>query len=382
MRSITVKAPVNIAVIKYWGKSDEKLIIPINDSLSGTLSTDDLYAMTTVAVSESFKGDRMWLNGDETDIVANKRLVNCLEQIRARSRLADSKYHIRICSRNNFPTAAGLASSAAGYACLVYALGTLFGIDDRRELSILARMGSGSAIRSIYGGFVQWIAGDKSDNSIAEQVVDHKYWPEMRVVILVVNDKEKETGSTSGMQNSVQTSPLISLRANTVVPQRMKDITEAIKKRDFHQFAMITMRDSNQFHAICQDTWPPIRYMNDISWEIVRLVHSFNDFYARNRVAYTFDAGPNACLYLLDEALPEFFTLIGQHFTTDQGAEYVRGQLPPAKTNISADLTAYVGSRGNKVHHNALKYVINTKVGDGPLVVEGESLLNDTGLPK
>ena len=265
----------------------------------------------------------------------------------------------------------------------MYALGQLFDITDKRELSILARMGSGSAIRSIFGGFVQWIAGTDSETSIAKQIVDHKYWPEMRVLILVVSDKQKETASTAGMQNSVKTSALINHRATVVVPERIKSITQAILEKDFNKFAEITMRDSNQFHAIAQDTWPPIQYMNDVSWQVVRLVHSYNAFYGKNKVAYTFDAGPNACLYLLDDNLPEFFTLVNHYFQNQSVNDYIRGRSSPPKVDISADLQKALDARSHTIRQNALSYIINTTIGDGPQVLnESDSLLNSNGLPK
>ncbi|ROL53169.1 Diphosphomevalonate decarboxylase [Anabarilius grahami] len=258
---VTCTAPVNIAVIKYWGKRDEDLILPINSSLSVTLHQEQvtdsphvispvnicccttmhfnsyrllaetaklplytiilsqLKTMTTIACSRSFQQDRIWLNGKEEDISC-PRLQSCLQEIRrlARKRrntgdptsdvsIVTNKVHI--CSVNNFPTAAGLASSAAGYACLVYTLSQLFGVEG--ELSAVARQGSGSACRSLYGGFVQWKMGEWSDgkDSIAEQVESESYWPELRVLILVVSAEQKSVGSTSGMHTSVKTSQLL-----------------------------------------------------------------------------------------------------------------------------------------------------------------------------
>jgi diphosphomevalonate decarboxylase len=125
---------------------------------------------TTAAISEKWKGDRLWLNGKEEDSGA-KRIQNCLTAIRAMAGDKAPKGGLRIVSNNNFPTAAGLASSASGYACLVLALGKLFGIDEK-ELSVVSRQGSGSACRSVYGGFVKWNMGSQADgtDSKAEQV--------------------------------------------------------------------------------------------------------------------------------------------------------------------------------------------------------------------
>jgi diphosphomevalonate decarboxylase len=126
------------------------------------------------------------------------------------------QYKVHICSENNFPTAAGLASSASGFACLVYALAQLYGIQEQYpgELSSIARVGSGSACRSLAGGFVKWEAGVKADgsDSLAVQVADEKHWPEMAILILVVSSHRKPIGSTDAMERSVQTSDLLKVR--------------------------------------------------------------------------------------------------------------------------------------------------------------------------
>ncbi|XP_069072581.1 diphosphomevalonate decarboxylase isoform X2 [Pleurodeles waltl] len=326
VKTVTCTAPVNIAVIKYWGKRDEELILPINSSLSVTLHQDQLKTTTTAAISRNFKEDRIWLNGVE-DNINHSRLQSCLREVRrlARKRRGGEEdettpwsmsQKVHIASVNNFPTAAGLASSAAGYACLVYTLSKLFGVES--ELSAIARQGSGSACRSMYGGFVQWVMGQRADgkDSLAKQVEDEMHWPDLRILILVVSAERKHIGSTAGMQTSVETSPLLKYRAESVVPARMEEMTEAIRQRDFERFAQLTMKDSNQFHATCLDTFPPIFYLNDISKRIINLVHRYNDYYGQTKVAYTFDAGPNAVIFTLEPVMNEF-------------VEVVKGCFPP-----------------------------------------------------
>eukprot|EP01006_Ploeotia_vitrea_P042214 TRINITY_DN66613_c7_g5_i1.p1 TRINITY_DN66613_c7_g5~~TRINITY_DN66613_c7_g5_i1.p1 ORF type:complete len:418 (-),score=240.00 TRINITY_DN66613_c7_g5_i1:79-1332(-) len=314
----TATAPVNIAVVKYWGKRDTQLILPVNSSLSGTIDMESMRSKTTAVASMEFKEDKMWLNGAEEDMSKSKRLSNVLRAIRERAQTVTDKdgkvlvkaedwpkYRVQIVSENNFPTAAGLASSASGFACLTRCLASLYNVQEKvpGELTAIARQGSGSACRSLHGGFVAWDMGVEADgsDSLARQVVDEKHWPEMRVLILVVNKGRKETSSTSGMQLTVETSPLIKYRADVVVPQRMKAMEEAIQKRDFEAFADLTMADSNQFHAVCLDTLPPIFYMNDTSKRIIHMVHAMNKAAGRKIAAYTFDAGPNAVIYLLEK---------------------------------------------------------------------------------
>ncbi|GAB2276878.1 Diphosphomevalonate decarboxylase mvd2, peroxisomal [Dionaea muscipula] len=291
IRIVTAQTPTNIAVIKYWGKRDETLILPINDSISVTLDPDHLCTTTTVAVSPSFERDRMWLNGKEISL-AGGRYQNCLREIRNRATDIEDeekgveiakkdweKLHVHIASYNNFPTAAGLASSAAGFACLVFALAKLMNLkEDQEKLSAIARQGSGSACRSLYGGFVKWIMGKNDDgsDSRAVQLADEKHWNDLVILIAVVSSRQKETSSTTGMRDSVETSMLLKHRAEEVVPKRIREMEEAIKSRDFPTFAHLSCADSNQFHAVCLDTSPPIFYMNDTSHRIISIVEKWN----------------------------------------------------------------------------------------------------------
>ncbi|XP_010877776.1 diphosphomevalonate decarboxylase [Esox lucius] len=388
---VTCNAPVNIAVIKYWGKRDEECILPINSSLSVTLHQDQLKTTTTVACSRSFQEDRIWLNGKEEDI-NQPRLQSCLREIRrlARKRRSDGEggvdlaglsHKVHICSVNNFPTAAGLASSAAGYACLVYTLARVMGVEG--ELSAVARQGSGSACRSMYGGFVQWIMGQREDgkDSVAQQVEPETHWPELRILVLVVSAERKPVGSTSGMQTSVETSSLLKHRSDSVVPARMKEMIDAVHRKDFAAFAELTMKDSNQFHAICLDTYPPIFYLNDVSRHIINLVHHYNQHYREARVAYTFDAGPNAVIYTLQQHVDEFLQVVKHFFPPEtNGGQFVKG-LPVASTTLTEELRQAIGMEPMV---KGISYIISTKAGPGPCIVEEPSqhLLGSDGLPK
>uniref|UniRef100_A0A1E1X7R0 Diphosphomevalonate decarboxylase n=1 Tax=Amblyomma aureolatum TaxID=187763 RepID=A0A1E1X7R0_9ACAR len=385
----TTKAPVNIAVVKYWGKTNEDLIIPANDSLSLTLSTEHLCATTTVAVGKKFREDRIWLNGKEESI-RSARLQNCLHEIRKRSQealrmqndLPDyTGWNVHMCSVNNFPTSAGLASSAAGYACLVQSLGILFHIEG--DLSGIARQGSGSACRSMYGGFVAWLKGTNPDgsDSVAKQIASSDHWPQMRVIILVASDAKKDTSSSHGMMRTMETSTLALHRVENVVPQRMKDMTGAILNRDFNKFAEIAMKESNQLHAVCLDSFPPIHYMNSASWDVVTLVHRYNRFYGTNKLAYSFDAGPNAFLFLLEESLPEVLAVVEYAFpTTARGVDFFRGS-PAVIGKLSDELKNFMNISPQQ---DAVKFAIITHVGDGPKPHEGPDahLLDVHGYPK
>ncbi|KAH9920126.1 GHMP kinase, partial [Fomitopsis serialis] len=295
----TASAPVNIACIKYWGKRDTKLILPTNSSLSVTLDQDHLRSTTT-----------------------------------SRRTLQLSTYAVHISSRNNFPTAAGLASSASGFAALVSSLAALYQLPaSPSELSLIARQGSGSACRSLFGGSIH-------------------------ALICVVSDDKKGTSSTSGMQRTVETSALLQHRIKHVVPARMKAISEAILARDFDAFARITMQDSNQFHAVALDTDPPIFYMNDVSRAIIALVVEYNRVAVaaggKLKAAYTYDAGPNAVIYAPKENLKEIVELIVNYFPQ---AESFKDPFGLFDFNAAVAKPFGVG---------AVKNLIHTRVGDGP----------------
>ncbi|NXC28832.1 MVD1 decarboxylase, partial [Campylorhamphus procurvoides] len=387
----TCTAPVNIAVIKYWGKRDTDLILPINSSLSVTLHQDQLRTTTTAVASRDFTEDRLWLNGAEAD-VGHPRVQACLREVRrlARKRRGGSEdaatlgllsYKVHIASENNFPTAAGLASSAAGYACLVSALARLYGVED--ELSEVARRGSGSACRSMWGGFVQWQRGERPDgtDSVALQVAPETHWPELRVLVLVVSGEKKPVASTAGMQTSVETSPLLKHRAEVVVPERLAQMMRHIRERDFEGFGQLAMRDSNQFHATCLDTFPPIFYLNDLSRHIISLAHRYNAHHGHTKVAYTFDAGPNAVIFTLDDTVDEFVEVVRRSFPpATNGDQFVRG-LPVGSATLSQELVTAVVTEPVP---GAVQYILHTKPGPGPQLVDDPSqhLLGADGLPR
>lgn len=409
---VTAQTPTNIAVIKYWGKRDETLILPVNDSISVTLDPNHLCTTTTVAVSPSFLQDRMWLNGKEISL-SGGRYQNCLREIRCRACDVEDKkkgvkilkedwgkLHLHIASYNNFPTAAGLASSAAGFACLVFALAKLMNLkEDQSQLSAIARQGSGSACRSLYGGFVKWIMGkeENGSDSLAVQLTDEKHWDDIIIVIAVVSSRQKETSSTSGMRESVQTSLLLQHRAKEIVPKRILQMEEAIRNRDFASFAQLTCADSNQFHAVCLDTCPPIFYMNDTSHRIISIVEKWNRSEEMPQVAYTFDAGPNAVLIarnrqaaaLLIQRLLYYFPpnsddlnsyVIGDKSILQdaglKGTKDVGDLAPPPEIKDNIPCQKYKGD---------VSYFICTRPGRGPILLsdENQALLDsENGLPK
>jgi diphosphomevalonate decarboxylase len=367
-------APVNIAVVKYWGKRDTVLNLPTNSSLSVTLSQSDLRAHTTASCSESYspEPDSLVLNGQPEDIQASKRTLACLfslRSLRAKLESADSSlpklssYPLRIASKNNFPTAAGLASSAAGFAALVRAIADLYELPHTPEqLSLIARQGSGSACRSLMGGYVAWRAGIQEDgsDSMAQEVAPASHWPEMRALILVVSAEKKSISSTAGMQVTVKTSDLFKSRVEQTVPKHMTLMEQAIQERDFQLFAEVTMRDSNSFHAVCRDSWPPIDYLNDVSLAACRVVEAMNGD-GKYHCAYTFDAGPNPVIYYLESAAAKV------EGTLRALLHHVEG-WPPSHTGFAQPL-AESGKELTKAERTlaaGISRVICTRVGGAP----------------
>ncbi|KAI9828565.1 MAG: hypothetical protein M1819_006557 [Sarea resinae] len=382
-------APVNIAVIKYWGKRDATLNLPTNSSLSVTLSQRDLRTHTTATCSAAYPaGDALILNSNAEDITAprTQAVLRSLRALRASLEATDaslpklSTYPLRISSVNNFPTAAGLASSAAGLAALVRAIADLYALPTSpSELSLIARQGSGSACRSLFGGYVAWDQGTLPTglDSRARLVAPASHWPEMRALILVVSAAKKGVSSTTGMQTTVATSTLFQTRAATVVPARMKAMENAILARDFAAFATLTMADSNSFHATCLDTAPPIFYLNDVSRAAIRAVEEINDNVATTTTAadgkkaptpmaaYTFDAGPNAVIYYLAEhehVVAGTFkkTSLGQ--LEGWGGE--QGRAVDAAAGVDLD------ARVRSVLEDGVSRVILTRVDEGPESVQ------------
>ena len=292
-----------------------------------------------------------------------------------------STYPLRIVSTNNFPTAAGLASSAAGFAALVRAIADLYDLPDPPTvLSRIARQGSGSACRSLFGGYVAWSKGDRIDgsDSVAVQIAPASHWPGMRALILVVSAEKKGISSTSGMQATVATSSLFRTRANEVVPARMQEMEKAIMDKDFEAFGRLTMRDSNSFHATCLDTDPPIFYLNDVSRAAIKATERINAVAEKVIAAYTFDAGPNAVVYYLEEnekSVAGVFKAILGHldgWNRERGAEISSTSLEEHDETVTRILKEGVSS------------VILTGVGDGPISTE-DHLIDDQGqsiLPK
>lgn len=283
-------APANIALCKYWGKRDDALNLPVTASLS--ISLGPLGTETEVSVSPA--GDTVTLNGASVpaDAPFARRLLSYLEDA-----LGPERPRLQVATRNSIPTAAGLASSASGFAALVRALDDLFDWRlDHRSLSILARLGSGSAARSLFHGFVEWHAGARADgmDSFAERLPVE--WPDFRVGLLTVSAKPKEIGSRDAMKRTVRTSPLYAAWPEKVAAD-LETVRDAIAARDFDALGRAAESNALTMHATSLGAWPPVLFWLPESVERMRQVWSRRaDGWP---VYFTMDAGPNLKLIFL-----------------------------------------------------------------------------------
>ncbi|CAF0936062.1 unnamed protein product [Adineta steineri] len=354
--SVTCQASPNIALIKYWGKRNEELILPDNDSLSITLDLGELHSDTTVSTSSSMTCDTFYFDGIQQTKLS-KRMQKVLDEVRRRSKNDQIKF-VEIRSHNTFPASSGLASSASAYASLAIALTKLFNLENPQSTAAyLARIGSGSAVRSVYGGFVRWSSEGECLSSCIYPV---EHWPELRLIILIFNSSKKLVSSTDAMQRTRETSTLFQARLSTV-NDKIEKLIQAIKIKDFNTFAKIVMMDSSQFHAVCMDTYPPVIYLNEQSKHLIDLVHAFNktDENETMKVAYTFDAGPNPFCFIREEHVDEFLSLL-KHFYSSNN-DNIHKQVSNIDGNFS--------SINLPIMANALERIVLTKIGSGPKII-------------
>ena len=304
----TATTNANIALIKYWGRRNDELVLPTNNSISFTMD-DQLKTITTVEFDEKLKEDQLFIDEEVAKKKEVERASKFLDVVR---QMAKINTRAKVHSQNSFPRSAGLASSASAFAALAVAASNAAGLKlDQKQLSMLARRGSGSASRSIHGGAVEWIAGSKEDGSdcFAKQLSSEGKWTHLRNVIAITNSHEKKVGSADGMKQTIKSSPLYKARLASV-EERLKIVRNAIETVDFESMASAIMQESNNMHATMMDSWPPIVYLNSTSFEIIEKVLELNSRYGKNVAAYTFDAGPNAHIYTTAKYEKEIFEML------------------------------------------------------------------------
>jgi diphosphomevalonate decarboxylase len=324
MLPFTALAHPNIAFIKYWGNRSDALRLPANGSIS--MNLEGLETRTTVHFDASLPADKVKINGKIAGGMALARVRMMLEEVR---HLAGIYLFARVASENNFPTGAGIASSASAFAALALAASQAAGLRpfpcaedevdshltavlpegqpfDLGALSRLARHGSGSACRSIPGGFVEWAAGSDDADSYAVSIAPPEHWDLVDCIAMISADR-KQTGSTEGHAIAA-TSTLQHARVDDA-PRRLGICRQAILNRDFATFAEIMEEDSNLMHAVMMSSHPPLFYWQPATLAVMQAVRA-----ARAKglpVCYTIDAGPNIHVICTQAAAEETAKLVG-----------------------------------------------------------------------
>lgn len=318
------RAHSNIALIKYWGKRDAVLNLPAVGSISITL--DGLYTDTRVTFDPALAADQFRLDDQATDA---RRVSHLLDLLRAR---ADCPHHASVESRNNFPTGAGLASSASGFAALTVAAAAALGLQlEARELSVLARQGSGSAARSIFGGYVEMQRGAAADghDAHAKPMLEAVDWP-LAVVVAITRSTPKTIDSRAGMGATSATSPFYPAWVEQAETD-LQAMRAAIAARDFHALGALAEHSCLKMHALMLSNRPALMYWNAAT---MAAMHAIRDMRSQGiPVYFTIDAGPQVKAL----CLPEVRHAVARTLSNVPGVERIMPtQLGPGATVIDA----------------------------------------------
>ena len=286
----SVVACANLALIKYWGNLYDKLNIPINDSIS--VSLEDLQSTTTIEFSTNYT-DQLILNNTVVAGEGRERFLFLLNHFRL---LTGLDLPVHVVSTNNFPTAAGIASSASGFGALAHALFEASGLEyTDKDVSSLARLGSGSAARTIIPGFAHWHRGADHDSSHATQLAEPN---DLRILVTITSNLEKPVSSSKAMKQSRMSSPFFTQRGSTA-NDHIPFLTKAILEWDFEKIGEITQREANNLHAVINTTEMGIYYWNRTTIEIIHKIKQLQD--QGIDCYYTMDAGPQVKILVMNE---------------------------------------------------------------------------------
>jgi len=293
----TAVAHPNVALIKYWGKRDVQSNFPAVGSLSLTL--DGLNTRTTVSFEAGLSADEVIING-QADKRASIRVSRCLDMLRD---VAGVQCAARVESTNDFPTGAGLASSASGYAALVKAAAAALELDiAQQQLDEIARIGSGSAPRSLHSGVVLLdIASGGGDVMRCQTVSEPAAWP-LAVEVAITSRAAKDVGSTGGMELSKDASPYYQAWVDSH-PADLATGLDAIHKRDFEMLAEISEQSCLKMHAVAMSSQPPLVYWSGATVDCMQRVRELRR--QGLPVFFTIDAGPQVKAVCLPEAAPQ-----------------------------------------------------------------------------
>lgn len=278
----TAVAPANIAFIKYWGRTDATLRLPANPSVSMNLSAST--TTTTVEFSNGYSEDSIeLLETGGFSAKENRRVIRQLDIVRE---YAGVNTRARIVTKNTFPKSSGAASSASGFAALTMAAASALGLTlPEKELTMMARLGSGSACRSIPDGFVKW------EGEAAYSLYPHAYW-DLRDILVIVENRAKDVSSSAG-HDTAGTSPYFPERLKRI-PDRLARLERALAEKNFRAFGEVTEEDCLDMHRVMQTQTPPLFYWNDATRTLMEAVRVWRS--TGIPVYFTIDAGPNVHL--------------------------------------------------------------------------------------
>lgn len=292
----TAVSTPNIAFIKYWGNRNAELRLPAADSLSMTLDSPTVEVTIEPADVFTVNSEKKLSPQEKARFQKHLELINAyLKKINFQ--LLASNFQLTI--RSHIPPAIGLASSAAVFSAVAKAYAELLAeegihLTDEQE-SIIARLGSGSAARSIYGGFVTL----KGTTGTATQIADENHWP-LHDIVIASSIQEKMVGSSEG-HTLAHTSPLFKNRLQEI-PRRMQECTDAIQNKDFEKLQSVAEEDALDLHKIAETSTPPLHYLNA---ETHRMIKEVTELRNREHLAvlYTMDAGPTVHLFCTEDAV-------------------------------------------------------------------------------
>ena len=298
-KPVTVRSYANIAIIKYWGKKAEKEMVPATSSISLTL--ENMYTETTLSpLPADARADEFYINGQLQNEAEHKKMSKIIDRYRP-----EGAGFVRIDTKNNMPTAAGLSSSSSGLSALVKACNAYFQLGlNRKELALEAKFASGSSSRSFYGPLAAW---DKDSGEIYPVETDLK----LSMIMLVLEDQKKTISSRDGMKLCVETSTTFEewIRQSE---QDYKDMLVYLKENDFEKVGVLTEKNALAMHATTKTANPPFSYLTDASYEAMDFVRQLRE--QGESCYFTMDAGPNVKVLCLEKDLEHLSELLGQRY--------------------------------------------------------------------
>ena len=298
-KPVTVRSYANIAIIKYWGKKKEKEMVPATSSISLTL--ENMYTETTLSpLPADARSDEFYINGQLQNEAEHVKMSKIIDRYRP-----EGAGFVRIDTKNNMPTAAGLSSSSSGLSALVKACNAYFQLGlSRKELALEAKFASGSSSRSFYGPLAAW---DKDSGEIYPVETDLK----LSMIMLVLEDQKKPISSRDGMKLCVETSTTFEewIRQSE---QDYKDMLIYLKENDFEKVGALTEKNALAMHATTKTANPPFSYLTDASYEAMDFVRQLRE--QGESCYFTMDAGPNVKVLCLEKDLEHLSELLGQRY--------------------------------------------------------------------